>query len=192
MSVLINADTSDGLKFTSDTSGEIKLQSAGADIATVDSSGITMASGKTIAGITTGKVLQVVQGTHSTNVTTSSSTYVDTGLTASITPSSASNKILVMVSHSQCNKTSANSQNALGLKLFRDSTEVYFPTSLSGYNNSANGAIFEVSFNYLDSPSTTSSVTYKTQFANGGNNGAEVGVQSSSKTSTMILMEVAG
>ena len=48
MSVLINADTSDGLKFTSDTSGEIKLQSAGTDIATVDSSGITMASGKAV------------------------------------------------------------------------------------------------------------------------------------------------
>ena len=39
MSVLINADTSDGLKFTSDTSGEIKLQSAGTDTVTVDSSG---------------------------------------------------------------------------------------------------------------------------------------------------------
>ena len=50
MSTIINADTSDGLKFTSDTSGEIKLQSAGADIATVDSSGITMASGKAING----------------------------------------------------------------------------------------------------------------------------------------------
>jgi len=46
MSVLINADTSDGLKFTSDTSGEIKLQSAGTDIATVNSSGITLATGK--------------------------------------------------------------------------------------------------------------------------------------------------
>jgi len=48
MSVLINADTSDGLKFTSDTSGEIKLQSGGTDIATVSSSGITMASGKNL------------------------------------------------------------------------------------------------------------------------------------------------
>ena len=37
MSSVINADTSDGLKFTSDTSGEIKLQSAGTDIATVAS-----------------------------------------------------------------------------------------------------------------------------------------------------------
>ena len=48
MSVNINADTTNGLVLTSDTSGEIKLQSAGADIATVDSSGITMASGKTL------------------------------------------------------------------------------------------------------------------------------------------------
>ena len=48
MSTIINADTSNGLKLTSDTSGEIKLQSAGADIATVNSSGITMASGKTL------------------------------------------------------------------------------------------------------------------------------------------------
>lgn len=49
MATIINADTSDGLKLTSDTSGEIKLQSAGADIATVNSSGITMASGKLLA-----------------------------------------------------------------------------------------------------------------------------------------------
>jgi hypothetical protein len=39
MATLINADTSDGLKLTSDTSGEIKLQSAGTDTVTVDSSG---------------------------------------------------------------------------------------------------------------------------------------------------------
>lgn len=48
MSVNINADTTNGLVLTSDTSGELKLQSAGADIATVSSSGITMASGKDI------------------------------------------------------------------------------------------------------------------------------------------------
>ena len=41
MSTIINADTSDGLKFTSDTSGEIKLQSAGTDIVSVNSSGVS-------------------------------------------------------------------------------------------------------------------------------------------------------
>ena len=49
MSTIINADTSDGLKLTSDTSGEIALQSAGTTIATVSSTGIVMASGKLVA-----------------------------------------------------------------------------------------------------------------------------------------------
>jgi len=50
MAVTINADTSNGLVMTPDTSGEINLQAGGATIATVDSSGITMASGKGLAG----------------------------------------------------------------------------------------------------------------------------------------------
>ncbi len=50
MTTLINADTSDGLKLTSDTSGEIALQSAGTTIATVSSTGLAMASGKTLTG----------------------------------------------------------------------------------------------------------------------------------------------
>ncbi len=50
MATLINADTSDGLKLTSDTSGEIALQSAGTTIATVSSTGLAMASGKTLTG----------------------------------------------------------------------------------------------------------------------------------------------
>ena len=49
MSSIINADTSDGVKITSDTSGELKLQSAGTDIATVSSTGIAMGSGKIIS-----------------------------------------------------------------------------------------------------------------------------------------------
>jgi hypothetical protein len=49
MATIINADTSDGLKLTSDTSGQLELQSAGTTIATVDSTGITMASGKLLA-----------------------------------------------------------------------------------------------------------------------------------------------
>jgi len=49
MATIINADTSNGLKLTSDTSGEIQLQSAGTTIATVSSTGIAMASGKLLA-----------------------------------------------------------------------------------------------------------------------------------------------
>ena len=55
MATIINADTSDGLKLTSDTSGLIEFQSAGTTIATVDSTGITMASGKAVSG---GEIIQ--------------------------------------------------------------------------------------------------------------------------------------
>jgi len=68
MSVLINADTSDGLKFTSDTSGEIKLQSNGTDIATVDSSGITMASGKTLPAASLTGTLPAIDGSALTDI----------------------------------------------------------------------------------------------------------------------------
>ena len=50
MPTIINADTSNGLKLTSDTSGQLELQSAGTTIATVSSTGIAMASGKTVSG----------------------------------------------------------------------------------------------------------------------------------------------
>ena len=55
MAITFNADTTNGAVITSDTSGEIKLQSAGADIATINSSGITMASGKAVSG---GEIIQ--------------------------------------------------------------------------------------------------------------------------------------
>jgi len=73
MSVLINADTSDGLKFTSDTSGEVKIQSAGADIVTVDSSGITMAAGKTIPAASLTGTLPAIDGSALTGI----SSYAD-------------------------------------------------------------------------------------------------------------------
>jgi hypothetical protein len=63
---------------------------------------ITIPSGATITNSGTatgfGRVLQVVSDTDNANTVVSSTSYADTGLTASITPSSASNKILILVS----------------------------------------------------------------------------------------------
>jgi len=73
MSVNINADTTNGLVLTSDTSGELKLQSAGTDIATVDSSGITMASGKTLPASALTGALPALDGSSLTGV----SSYAD-------------------------------------------------------------------------------------------------------------------
>ena len=73
MSVNINADTTNGLVMTSDTSGEIKLQSAGADIATVHSSGITMHSGMTLPASALTGTLPAIDGSALTGI----SSYAD-------------------------------------------------------------------------------------------------------------------
>jgi hypothetical protein len=134
-----------------------------------------------------GKVLQVVNATYSTQTANSTSTYADTGLTASITPSSATNKVLVLVNHTCCMKSSGNAGNDLYIKLVRGVTDIFFTTGLyTGTTLENTGCI---TFMELDSPATTSSVTYKTVFAN-GNNTALVRVQQNSVKSTITLLEI--
>jgi hypothetical protein len=136
-----------------------------------------------------GKVLQVVNATYSTETTSSTTTLADTGLTASITPSSSSSKILVIVNQNGLYKSSQSASNGVKLALLRGSTSLVtfaIQDALTGtaiQNNTASGT------NYLDSPATTSSVTYKTQFANAAAVNI-VGVQVSSATSTITLMEI--
>jgi hypothetical protein len=134
-----------------------------------------------------GKVLQVIQATYATQVTNTTSTFEDTGLTATITPSAATSNILVLVSQ-YSEKSSENSQNAIDLNLLRGATQVYINEFLL-YTNSAVQSVALQSFNYLDSPNTTSATTYKTQFKNGANV-SRVRVQAGAQTSTMILMEI--
>jgi hypothetical protein len=144
----------------------------------------------TTGNIPTGSVLQIVNATYSTQVTNNTATYADTGLTASITPSSASNKILVLVNQSSVGKNTGLISNALLIKLVRNSTDIIFFGGGIGYTetNSYNLG-FSPSTSYLDSPATTSSVTYKTQFANSVN-ASSVRVQTDGYTSTITLMEI--
>lgn len=181
MAVIINADTSDGLKLTSDTSGLLQFQNNG-----------------TVLGM----VQQVVSTTKTDAFSTTSTSMTDiTGLSVSITPSSTSNKILVtgMVvgSHSAdklsyynlvrgstniCTSTGASSLN---LTVFQD-TEAF-----SDFDR----ALLHMPINFLDSPSTTASTTYKMQiqtpegtvFVNRRGLNSAVGA-----TSTITVMEIAG
>jgi hypothetical protein len=147
------------------------------------------------AGITanninlTGNVLQVVNTTTSTAVT-STGAWNDTTLTASITPTSSSSKILILVNQSGCLKTGG--VNTRGqLMLLRGATNLINFERGFGWNNQTNdlesGAC---STCYLDSPATTSSTTYKTQVANMGS--GSIVVQWDSAVSSMTLMEIAG
>jgi hypothetical protein len=135
-----------------------------------------------------GKVLQVINATYSTGTNSSSSSYADTGLTATITPTSATSKVLVFVSQNGLRKDTGDTR--LGLKLLRGATDLAtFETFGAWTGNSNNNAIAGSSVNYLDSPATTSATTYKTQFAS-LDNVAKVTVQQSSATSTITLMEI--
>ena len=172
MATIINADTSNGLKLTSDTSGEIKLQSAGADIATVSSTGLAMASGKTLTGdaVSSGKILQVLQATKTDTFSTNSTTFVDiTDLAVTITPSSTSSKILVF------NQLQAGTNGHGTIKTVRTvggTTSDILVGDADGNRSRGNAKIWTSTWGpttcvaqLLDSPNTTSAVTYKVQCA---------------------------
>ena len=137
-----------------------------------------------------GKVLQVVQGTYGTSISTSSSTFADTNLTATITPSATSSKILVMVNH-QGTFASGGAGTYGQFKLFRAGSSIKEFGYLSGRSTSGIDLYFpDATFVYLDSPSTVSATVYKTQFAS-FNNTASFTLQTGSVgTSTITLMEI--
>jgi hypothetical protein len=140
-----------------------------------------------------GNVLQVVNATYGTETSNATSTYADTGLTASITPTSSSSKILVLVNQAGCGKNTNNTK--LQLRLLRNSTTIQELASLGGVTDStATNSFGNLTSCYLDSPATTSSTTYKTQFASGANN-LNVFIQASSggvsSVSTITLLEIA-
>ena len=112
-----------------------------------------------------GKILQVVQHHKNDTASTSSNTFVDTGISAAITPSSTSSKILVTydvyISHTQSEVSFIN--------LVRGSTTIAQPSASQNYPATTLqyiGALVmgQHSMSYLDSPSTTSEVTYKLQY----------------------------
>jgi hypothetical protein len=138
-----------------------------------------------------GTVLQVVQATYSTQTSTSSNTFSDTGLTASITPSSASNKILVLISHTENQKSTGAALTRIKMNLCRNGSQIIQFASDGLFTNSSGDNSGCISFSYLDSPATTSSTAYKTQFASNGATGT-VYVQNSNTPATITLMEIAG
>jgi len=164
----------------------------------LNSSSITgLASSGGFSSRQTGEVLQVVNATYATEVTTSSNTLSDTGLSASITPSSATSKILCIVDMAGVSKDSGNASTNLGFYLLRGSTQIIqFEYTATYTATSIQNRVGSVSTNYLDSPATTSSTTYKVQFNSNGSTGTGAVQRGSagagtSATSTITLMEIA-
>ena len=168
--------------------------------ATLDLSGKTV----TLPSGVGGKILQVVQVTKTDTFSTSTAdSWVPiTGLSASITPASASNKILIM-----CSLGEVRLANNGGIRLQRNSTSIFRGDVDSArlqvtigdlYNdNDLNG--IPHAFSFVDSPSSTSSVTYSlelrfwssgTSYINRGSQG-EDGAYRTRAASSIILLEVA-
>jgi hypothetical protein len=145
--------------------------------------------------VSSGAVVQVKQFTYSTAVTTSSTSYISTGLTGSITPTSASNKILVMATVPTIVFKTGNDAGA-DLVLYRGATQIYPHTNSSGYRLYISGAggyiqsIGNIPLNYIDSPASTSAQTYTVYFREMAGGGGAVTTQRGNEMSTLILMEV--
>jgi hypothetical protein len=155
---------------------------------------------------TGGKVLQVVSVFKADTFTTSSSTLIDvTGLTASITPVSNTNKILVMVSLALSNQIVSNSARGAilrGATVVGGGTAAGNRPSISFWHRaSANAGDNQTpkTFSFIDLPATTSALTYKVQIATQSGGSARIGVaygtdddlaQGGRLASTITLMEI--
>jgi len=200
--MLLTSTTVNGA-VSNDSNNNITMSVGNTVIANVNSSGIFFESGK--KAIYTGAVLQVVQTVKTDTFSSGATSFTDiTGLSVSITPSSASSKIFVF----STTPVGGNSGDQYNLRLVRDSTAIFIGNAAGsrslafyGIDTSAIGstAVLPQTIVYLDSPSTTSSVTYKIQGkSNGGTtwyvNRSSDDTDASYRTrtaSSIIVMEIA-
>jgi hypothetical protein len=169
------------------TTGNFDMYIAGAWTTNISSStGVVLSS-----QMPTGSVLQVVSASYNTGASTTSSTFTATGLTASITPKFSTSKVLILVSQTGIITGAAGA--GVGINLYRNSTIICSFSVLIGYMAGVTITALgtATSGNWLDSPATTSSVTYSTKY-NSNNNSTNVSVQNNNDTSTITLMEIAG
>ena len=145
------------------------------------SNGITFPNSTT--QISAGSVLQVVSTNSTVGLGTSSTSYVTTGLSASITPKFSSSKILILITGQTYSSASVNSTY---LGIYRNSTLIF---ENAGSYSGAGGVSGFSSINCLDSPATTSSTTYTLYTKNAG--GAVSYFNSGALSVNITLMEIA-
>ena len=175
------------------TSGSITLQEPAVAGTTVLTLPAVTGNVLTDTSPKAGNVIQVVSATYSTAVSIASASYTDTGLQASITPTSSSSKILILVNQAGGLRRDSTGEQSGYANLVRGATQITeiiqiqrMGATASQYAPYFNGIVF------LDSPATTSSTTYKTQgrVANTDETGT-IYFQVNSLVSTITLMEIA-
>ena len=148
-----------------------------------------------------GHVVQVVQSVKTDSTSTTSTSFTNAGLSASITPSSNSNKILIQVNTVI---GQSNFQKRVHLKLTGGNTASYIGDAGTGVESAISVvsrvndayAMMPVSMQYLDSPATTSAITYQVQWQVESdtaymNRPATLDANGANTASTITLMEIA-
>ena len=161
---------------TADGSGTIALQN--------------QLSGLASASMPTGSVLQVVQTTSNTGVTVTANTYTTIGSNVVITPSSASNKVLVQLTAGSM----AYNAGDIAMRITRNGTEIMVQ-GRQAYTNSNDWVGNPVKLMYLDSPNSTSAVTYSFECKVSGNQiefNSTGGSTSNVNGAVSIAMEIKG
>ena len=134
------------------------------------------------------RILQVVYGSTTTQTPVSSATYISTTLTASITPNYNTSKFLIIAN---LNLFTAASNEIIGIRTVKTvaAADTVLLTNTSATSNGGGSLRSMTTQMYLDSPATTSALTYKIEFARttgSGTNYAQLG----SEVSNIIIMEV--
>lgn len=143
-----------------------------------------------IGAFPAGAVLQTVEAQSQSSITEPNATLADVnGTSISITPSSTSSKILIMWN---CGGMSNSANNDIRFKVFRGSTEVR-DIQRYGYSNASSGwESVPIAIQYLDSPATTSSVTYKLQCQTSADGDFRINDNAATDSMVVIAMEIKG
>ena len=140
-----------------------------------------------------GNVIQVVSATYSTQTTITSTSYTDTGLQTSITPTSSSSKILILVNQAGTLRRDSSAEQSGFANLVRGATQITQIVQIQRMTGASNQYVpYFNGIVYLDSPATTSSTTYKTQAkVDTSSDFGTIYFQVNNLDSTITLMEIA-
>ena len=151
-----------------------------------------------VSGVPTGGgggIIQTVIASTTTHFSTSSTSYVDTGVTASITPTSNTSKILIMIDAPCHIIRSSGSTWEMFIKILRGSTDIFGvdPTSGNyhcgiGGSISSNRGVFSIVKQFIDSPGVDTQLTYKLQVKHYSNQTLDI--SKGNEASHITLMEV--
>ena len=154
-------------------------------------------SGANLVDAPPGSIIQVVSNTYSTSTSNTTTTFADTGLSASITISAGSKVLIMCVQHLDIQRSATGCRCAI--KLLRGSTDIFAPANSKNvgfegdYSSTQKVLFLPLHFSFLDTGASTGSNTYKIQGkVTTASDSARVRFQDDSNPSTMTLLEIAG